>query len=100
MELINSDNFCIISPLSGLWDVLTNEEVSTEIRKAADEVNKAEPRPEIFLTQMAKHLVQLARGQKKEGYWEKADGSLASGDDISVFVIPLEHFKTTKIDRS
>ena len=84
----------------GLWDVLSNQEVATEIRKTANEVNKAEPKPEIFHTQIAKHLVQLARGQKKEGYWEKADGSLASGDDISVFVIPLEHFKTTKIDRS
>ena len=74
--------------------------MATEIRKAADEVNKAEPRPEIFHTQMAKHLVQLARGQKKEGYWEKEDGSLASGDDISVFVIPVENFKTTKADRN
>ena len=43
---------------------------------------------------MAKHLVQLARGEKKEGYWEKHDGSLASGDDISVFVIPVDKFNT------
>ena len=69
--------------------------MAREVRKAAEEANKAEQRPEIFPTQMAKHLVQLARGQKKEGYWEKEDGSLASGDDISVFVIPVESFRTT-----
>ena len=69
--------------------------MAREVRKAAEEANKAEQRPDIFPTQMAKHLVQLARGQKKEGYWEKEDGSLASGDDISVFVIPVESFRTT-----
>ena len=69
--------------------------MAREVRKAAEEANKAEQRPEIFPTQMAKHLVQLARGQKKEGYWEKEDGSLASGDDISVFVIPVDSFRTT-----
>ena len=77
--------------------------MAREVRKAAEEANRAEQRPEIFPTQMAKHLVQLARGQKKEGYWEKPDGSLASGDDISVFVIPLENWKTrpatTQTDR-
>ena len=69
--------------------------MAREVRKAAEEANNAEQRPDIFPTQMAKHLVQLARGQKKEGYWEKEDGSLASGDDISVFVIPVESFRTT-----
>ena len=88
----------------GLWDVLTNEEVAEAIRKAANEANQVEPKPEVFQTQMAKNLVQLARGEKKEGYWEKQDGSLASGDDISVFVIPLEKFNTrqatTKTDHN
>ena len=28
---------------------------------------------------MAKTLVELARGVKKDGFWEKTDGNLASG---------------------
>ena len=28
---------------------------------------------------MAKTLVELARGIKKDGFWEKTDGNLASG---------------------
>ena len=79
-----------------MWDVLTNDEVAAQIKNAVLESNKEEARSEIRHTQMAKHLVQLARGEKKEGYWERADGSLASGDDISVFVIPLEHFQISE----
>ena len=41
--------------------------------------------------QVARGLVELARGERRDGYWEKVDGCLASGDDISAFVIPLTH---------
>ena len=82
----------LVMATDGMWDVLTNEEVAREIKKAAELSDKLDPIPEITHTQMAKHLVELARGEKKEGFWEKGDGSLASGDDISVFVIPLVNF--------
>ena len=82
----------LVMATDGMWDVLNNDEVAIEIRKVAEESKQMGPMPEITYTQLAKQLVQLARGEKKEGFWEKDDGSLASGDDISVFVIPVENF--------
>ena len=46
-------------------------------------------------TRLARGLVELARGEKRDGYWEKLDENLASGDDISVFVIPLGNSSST-----
>lgn len=89
----------LVMATDGMWDVLTNEEVAREMRKAAELSDKLDPIPEITHTQMAKHLVELARGEKKEGFWEKGDGSLASGDDISVFVIPLVNFPISSKDQ-
>ena len=82
----------LVMATDGMWDVLSNEEVAREIKKVPEGAKKLDPIPEIAHTRMAKQLVQLARGEKKEGFWEKDDGSLASGDDISVFVIPLKDF--------
>ena len=33
----------------------------------------------------------------RDGYWEKENGQLASGDDISVFVIPLNKFMSNPL---
>ena len=48
-----------------------------EDRKTGDQINH---------TKMAKNLVELARGVKKDGFWEKTDGNLASGALYIVFV--------------
>ena len=102
----------------GMWDVVTNSEVQRELQTALDDLKDAgDKKQEIVHTKMAKTLVELARGVKKDGFWEKIDGNLASGylftysvkqnhnnliihflqfsgDDISVFVIPLHNFTT------
>ncbi len=42
--------------------------------------------------ELASHLVERARGTRPrpETYWEKADGNLASGDDITAMVVNLK----------
>ena len=89
----------LIMATDGLWDVVTNEEVGelylslrviTQVGRfllcaKEEEAVSSQLQP----TKLARGLVELARGERKEGYWEKVDGRLASGDDISAFVIPL-----------
>ena len=64
----------------GMWDVVTNSEVQRELQTARDDLKDAgDKKQEIVHTKMAKTLVELARGVKKDGFWEKIDGNLASG---------------------
>ena len=65
----------------GMWDVVTNCEVQRELQRAArdDLKETGDKKQEIVHTKMAKTLVELARGVKKDGFWEKTDGNLASG---------------------
>lgn len=76
----------LIVATDGLWDVTSN-------RKASEIVNR-------ILTQFAneKHkyisaaqaLVAYARGKPVgESSWRTSDGNPATGDDVSVFVIPI-----------
>ena len=71
----------LVMATDGMWDVVTNTEVSRELRNASQEAkeNGEDKRPEIVFTKMAKTLVELARGIKRDGFWEKTDGNLASG---------------------
>ena len=80
----------LVMATDGLWDVVTNEDVARELAMAREDAKEIGGHSnEILPTKIAKKLVELARGEKKDGFWEKVDGNLASGDDISVFVIPL-----------
>ena len=81
----------LVMATDGMWDVVTNSEVQREL-SAALQARPGGQRQESVHTKMAKTLVELARGLKRDGFWEKADGSLASEDDISAFVIPLHNF--------
>lgn len=42
-------------------------------------------------TMAAQDLVMRARGVLKDGGWKISNDRLGSGDDISVFIIPLMH---------
>ena len=81
----------LVMATDGMWDVVNNSEVQREL-VAAQGSRPDGKQQEIVHTKMAKALVELARGLKRDGFWEKTDGSLASGDDISAFVIPLHNF--------
>ena len=80
----------LVMATDGLWDVVTNQDVARELTIAREDAKDVGGySQDILPTKMAKKLVELARGEKKDGFWEKVDGNLASGDDISVFIIPL-----------
>ena len=78
----------LVMATDGMWDVVTNTEVARELRAASGDSDIKEngahgaggdKKPEIVFTKMAKTLVELARGLKRDGFWEKTDGNLASG---------------------
>lgn len=76
----------LVMATDGLWDVLTNLNVFDLTREFW-----ARNKNDLFICQkLAQHLTLEARGEKTtDGYWEKKNGDLASGDDISCLAIPI-----------
>ncbi|KAJ6657939.1 hypothetical protein lerEdw1_001729 [Lerista edwardsae] len=70
----------------GLWDVTSNREVANIV---FDVLMRYEPNDPCRYTMVAQELVVRSRGVLKERGWRLANDKLGSGDDISVFVIPL-----------
>uniref|UniRef100_A0A8D0BA85 Protein phosphatase, Mg2+/Mn2+ dependent 1J n=1 Tax=Salvator merianae TaxID=96440 RepID=A0A8D0BA85_SALMN len=70
----------------GLWDVTSNEEVAKVV---IDVLMRYEPNDPCRYTMVAQELVMRSRGILKDRGWRLANDKLGSGDDISVFVIPL-----------
>ncbi|XP_053313567.1 protein phosphatase 1J [Spea bombifrons] len=70
----------------GLWDVISDQEVADIVQRVfASHENYLPNRYSL----VAQELVLRTRGILKENNWRLPNGSLASVDDISVFVIPL-----------
>ena len=75
----------------GLWDVMTNADVH-----AASKILNDDPEIELATIgqKLVRNLVITARGyQTPDGYWEKKNGDLASGDDISCLAVPIAKIK-------
>ncbi|XP_008108052.1 protein phosphatase 1J isoform X2 [Anolis carolinensis] len=70
----------------GLWDVTNNQEVANIV---FDVLMRYEPNDLCRYTMVAQELVMKSRGILKDRGWRLANDKLGSGDDISVFVIPL-----------
>uniref|UniRef100_A0A7M4FAW0 Protein phosphatase, Mg2+/Mn2+ dependent 1J n=1 Tax=Crocodylus porosus TaxID=8502 RepID=A0A7M4FAW0_CROPO len=70
----------------GLWDVTNDKEVAEVVM---DVLMGYEPNDPCRYTVVAQELVVRSRGVLKERGWRLANDKLGSGDDISVFVIPL-----------
>jgi len=69
----------------GLWDVLTNTDVHSFFQGSSKHTSSIE---------MAKGLVMEARGhQVPDGFWEKKNGDLASGDDITCITVAISDVK-------
>ncbi|NXA42328.1 PPM1J phosphatase, partial [Eudromia elegans] len=70
----------------GLWDVATDREVAGTVMEV---LGSYEPNDPCRYTVVAQELVLRSRGVLRERGWRLANDKLGSGDDISVFVIPL-----------
>lgn len=79
------DDDVLIMATDGLWDVLSNEEVAQTVRGFLQD-NTTDP---YRFSELAKCLVQKARGKMDGYYWTMDSNSPASYDDISVFAIPF-----------
>lgn len=70
----------------GLWDVLSNQEVAEAVTCFLANCGPDDPHR---YTMAAQDLVMRARGVLKDRGWRIANDRLGSGDDISVYIIPL-----------
>ncbi|XP_065447514.1 protein phosphatase 1J isoform X2 [Chrysemys picta bellii] len=70
----------------GLWDVTSDGEVADVVTEV---LMNYEPNDPCRYTRAAHELVVRSRGVLKERGWRLVNDKLGSGDDISVFVIPL-----------
>ena len=80
----------LVMASDGLWERLTNEEA----RECVRDTFSKHPLNERIYTQVAHDLVLAARGTFGKKGWRTAKEQIASGDDITVFVIPLHVYHT------
>uniref|UniRef100_A0A672P068 Protein phosphatase 1H-like n=1 Tax=Sinocyclocheilus grahami TaxID=75366 RepID=A0A672P068_SINGR len=78
----------LILATDGLWDVLSNQEVAEVV---SGFLGNCDPDDKHRYTMAAQDLVMKARGVLRDQGWRIAGDRLGSGDDISVFIIPLMH---------
>ncbi|CAL8118760.1 unnamed protein product [Orchesella dallaii] len=80
----------IVMGTDGLWDVTSNQTVSRIIFNTLDQFPQLDTgRYKYRYVSAAQDLVMYARGKFQDRNWKMNDGSAATIDDISVFVIPL-----------
>lgn len=87
-EYTEKDIFIMAS--DGLWERLTNEEALECVQQT---FRDREYSDKIYTT-IAHNLVLAARGTLGKKGWRTAKEQIASGDDITVFVVPLMCTKT------
>ncbi|KAI5094125.1 protein phosphatase 1H, partial [Silurus meridionalis] len=76
----------LVMGTDGLWDVLSNEEVTEYVTSFLANCN---PDDLNRYTMAAQDVVMRARGTLRDRGWRITDDRLGSGDDISVYIIPL-----------
>ncbi|XP_062852674.1 protein phosphatase 1H [Trichomycterus rosablanca] len=76
----------LIMGTDGLWDVTSDREVADAVTKF---LSCCEPNDPMRYTLAAQDLLMRSRGVLKERGWRLPNERLGSGDDITVFVIPL-----------
>uniref|UniRef100_A0A673XWG4 Protein phosphatase, Mg2+/Mn2+ dependent, 1H n=1 Tax=Salmo trutta TaxID=8032 RepID=A0A673XWG4_SALTR len=78
----------LVMGTDGLWDVLSNQEVAEAVTGF---LANCGPDDQHRYTMAAQDLVMRARGVLKDRGWRIANERLGSGDDISVYIIPLRY---------
>ncbi|XP_061815788.1 protein phosphatase 1H-like [Nerophis lumbriciformis] len=76
----------LVMGTDGLWDVLSNQEVAEAVSTF---LSNCDPDDLHRYTMAAQDLVMRARGVLRDRGWRITNERLGSGDDISVFIIPL-----------
>uniref|UniRef100_A0A669BGG1 Protein phosphatase, Mg2+/Mn2+ dependent, 1J n=1 Tax=Oreochromis niloticus TaxID=8128 RepID=A0A669BGG1_ORENI len=76
----------LVMGTDGLWDVTTDKEVADAITAYLSCCDPSDP---MRYTLAAQDLLMRSRGVLKERGWRLPNDRLGSGDDITVFVIPL-----------
>ncbi|KAM4612895.1 protein phosphatase 1H isoform 2-T2 [Polymixia lowei] len=76
----------LVMGTDGLWDVTTDREVADAVSAF---LSSCEPSDPMRYTLAAQDLLMRSRGVLKERGWRLPNEKLGSGDDITVFVIPL-----------
>ncbi|KAJ0029003.1 hypothetical protein NQD34_004000 [Periophthalmus magnuspinnatus] len=71
----------------GLWDVLSNQEVAESVSCFLGNCDPDDQHRQVI--QVIQDLVMKARGVLKDRGWRISNDRLGSGDDISVYIIPL-----------
>ena len=84
-------NDVLVMASDGLWERITNEEAQECVQQAFDRYEHNEK----IYTNVAHDLVLAARGTFGKKGWRTAKEQIASGDDITVFVVPLHCHKTS-----
>ncbi|XP_076860907.1 protein phosphatase 1H-like [Brachyhypopomus gauderio] len=79
-------NDVLVMATDGLWDVLSNEEVMESVTSF---LANCDPDDLHRYTMAAQDLVMRARGVLRDCGWRITNDRLGSGDDISVYIIPL-----------
>lgn len=92
-ELVTADDILVLGT-DGLWDVVSNEEVASIVQRglSASWDNEMKAGRYRYIS-LAQDLVMSARGKLKERNWKRSNGSPATIDDITVFVIPILPYK-------
>ncbi|KAM3859162.1 protein phosphatase 1H-like isoform 2-T2 [Diretmus argenteus] len=76
----------LVMGTDGLWDVLSNQEVAEAVTTF---LANCDPDDLHRYTMAAQDLVMRARGVLRDRGWRITNERLGSGDDITVFIIPL-----------
>uniref|UniRef100_A0AAY4D234 PPM-type phosphatase domain-containing protein n=1 Tax=Denticeps clupeoides TaxID=299321 RepID=A0AAY4D234_9TELE len=76
----------LIMGTDGLWDVTTDKDVAEAVTSF---LSCCDPNDPMRYTLAAQELLMRSRGVLKERGWRLPNERLGSGDDITVFVIPL-----------
>ncbi|XP_030586097.1 protein phosphatase 1H isoform X2 [Archocentrus centrarchus] len=76
----------LVMGTDGLWDVTTDKEVADAVTAYLSCCDPSDP---MRYTLAAQDLLMRSRGVLKERGWRLPNDKLGSGDDITVFVVPL-----------
>ena len=87
----NYDDLLILAS-DGLWERLTNEEAQECVKESLKKHEKLDHDDPSLYKEIANDLVLCARGTLTQKGWRTQKDQIASGDDITCFVIPLMHY--------